>query len=326
MKSWHTTLLSGALLAATGPVPSARAQEALERVRLGAEILARWAPRLEDGGAELRGALPKLSPERLAAVAKAESTADLRAAVFGKGGPLALGDDDSDLVYFPLTPCRLADTRNTPTGPVPIAAGTGRQFEANNNLGAQGGEPAGCGVPQTDPAALAVTITAVNPQGPGNLRAYPVGTAAPPVASAVNYALPGSGLNLANTTMVPLLQDPSNAFEFAIRADVSTVHVVVDVVGYFLSPLRAAPPCVTVSNRATIPVGFSLTFSTPTCPAGTTLTGGGADTNLASRDVRIHRSEPNASGAHWTCGARNFLATEWTLFDCSARCCQTPGR
>src|SRR5687767_4579740 len=165
-------------------------------------------------------------------LAAPEEGAPARArAASGTPEPQALGDDDSDLVYFPLTPCRLVDTRNTPTGPVPIAAGTAVPFEANNDLGAQGGEVAGCGVPQNDPAALAVTITAVNPQGPGNLRAYPAGVATPPNASVVNYALPGSGLNLANTTVLPLLQDPLEEHEFVIRADASAVHVVVDVVG-----------------------------------------------------------------------------------------------
>jgi hypothetical protein len=305
---------------------AAAQEETFERARVRAEILARWSPGLEDGGAELRGVLEKLSPGSLTAAAKAKSPADLRSAVFGERGPLALGDGDSDLVYFPLTPCRLVDTRNTVTGPVPIAAGTAQEFEANNSLGAQGGAVAGCGVPQTDPAALAVTITATSPQGPGNLRAYAAGVATPPLASVLNYALPGSGLNLANTTIVPLLQDSTNPFEFAIRADVSTVHVVVDVVGYFFSPVRAPLVCETFFARGTIPADGTATVSSPACPLGSVLTGGGCDTNTASPDVSVFRSEPNSAGTGWTCGARNGAPGAWLAFDSMVRCCSTPGR
>jgi hypothetical protein len=311
-----------AALAAAGP---AAGSEAPDRARASAEVLARWSPRLPDGGAELRGVLPELSEKALAAVAKAETKAELNAAVFGRSGPLALGDDNSDLVYFPLTPCRLVDTRNTATGPAPIGAGTAQQFDANENLGAQGGEPAGCGVPSVDPAALALTITAVNPQGPGNLRAYAAG-ATPPLASAVNYALPGSGLNLANTTIVPLLQDSANAFEFAIRADASTVHVVVDVVGYFFSPMTAPLECFTTTTLATLPVSVGGTNVSVTCTAGTTLTGGGCNTNLTNDNIVVYRSEPNSTGTGWTCGVRSFLTQQWPNFEATARCCATPGR
>jgi hypothetical protein len=320
-------LMLMAALAAGPPRMAAPQDEAWERARVSAEILARWSPGLEDGGAELRGVLAKLSAERLAAAAQAKSPADLGTAVFGRPGPLALGDSDSDLVYFPLAPCRLADTRNTPTGPVPVAAGTARPFDANNNLAAQGGAAAGCAVPQADPAALAVTITAVNPQGPGNLRAYPAGAATPPNASVVNYALPGSGLNLANTTILPLLQDVASVDEFAIRADVSAVHVVVDVVGYFLSPGRAPLACQTLSARGTIAANNISTVDSPACPAGTAPTGGGGHV-VSDPDVSLYRSEPNeTTGTGWTCTARSNAAGAYLMgLECSVRCCSTPGR
>jgi hypothetical protein len=315
-----------AVLATGAPLSAAPRKEALDRARASAEILARWAPGLEDGGTELRGVLAKLTPEGLAAAARAKSPADLRTAVFGRTGPLALGDDDSDLVFFPLWPCRLVDTRNTPTGPVPIAAGTARQFEANGNLAPQGGAAAGCEVPLTDPAALAVTITAINPQGPGNLRAYPAGVATPPNASVVNYGLPGSGLNLANTTILPLLQDATIEDEFAIRADVSTVHVVVDVVGYFLSPTRAPLVCETRSARGTISANTVSNVDSPACPAGTMLAGGGGH-GVSDPNVSVFRSEPNSSGTGWSCSARSVAAGSYLMgLECSARCCSTPGR
>jgi hypothetical protein len=211
--------------------PAPRKQ--VDRSALSADILARWSGSLRDGGAELRGALEKVSPDALAAASKADSLAALDAALFGRAvDPLFVGDTNSDLVFFPLVPCRLVDTRFVTGGPAPIVPGSPRDFEANLNLGPQGGNAAGCGVPSLDPAAIQVTITAVNPTGTGNLRAYPVGSPVPN-ASVVNYALPGTGLNLANTTTLPILQSGASATEFTIQADASTTHVVVDVVGYF---------------------------------------------------------------------------------------------
>jgi hypothetical protein len=328
MKTLEGLALMALLMAASAPrsaAPAESQEEALDRVRLSADILARWSPHAEDGGAELRAVLAKLGPEALAAAAKAESPAEVDAAVFSRLGPLAFGDNNSDLVYFPLTPCRLVDTRLIPAGPSPLAAGTPRSFDAHDsNLAAQGGSAAGCGVPDPDPAALAVTITAVNPQGAGNLRAYGASASAvAPTASVLNYALPGSGLNLANTTILPLLQTSLSPFEFTIRADVSTVHVVVDVVGYFLSPLRTPLVCQTVSDSFPVHPNSSYGSHSPLCPAGTTLTGGGVVATSSS--IRILRSNADATSHRWRCTAANEGSTAGYL-TCEARCCSTPGR
>jgi len=91
----------------------------------------------------------------------------------------------------------------------------------------------GCAIPDIDPAALAVTITAVN------------------------------------TTILPILQDVGTAEEFTIRADVSAVHVVVDVVGSLWAPVRAVLVCQTVSATGAIPANNIATVNSPPCPAGT---------------------------------------------------------
>lgn len=307
-------------------VAAASQEEAFDRDRARAEILARWSPGLADGGVELRGVLAKLNPQALAAAAQAQTPEELNVAVFGPTAPLGLGDAGSDLVYFPLAPCRLVDTRIIPTGPSPIAAGSTRSFDVNNDLASQGGAAAGCNVPPDDPAAVAVTITAANPEGPGNLRAYPTGSPVPG-ASVLNYGLPGSGLNLANTTIVPLNQNTFNPYEFNIRADVSTVHVVVDVVGYFFSPVATQVTCQTVSQSGTIPANGSAAFASPACPAFHVLTGGGYDTGLAgSPQIWVYRSRPEFDGSRWVCSARSTLAVPVSGFSCMARCCKGPGR
>jgi hypothetical protein len=94
----------------------------------------------------------------------------------------------------------------------------------------QGGKPGGCGIPETA-SAVAVNLVAVNPTGPGNLRAWPFGLPVP-LASAINYAsIPA--LNLANGIIVPLCEGAFCPFDFRIQADISATHLVADVFGYF---------------------------------------------------------------------------------------------
>jgi hypothetical protein len=317
-------LMAGAVIAS--PRWASPQPEAQDRATLGRELLARWSARLEDGGAELRGALEELPLETLAAMAGAESKADLARAMFGEPGPLAFGDADTDLVYFPLAPCRLADTRSFSTGPTPLGDGASAPFSVNNLLEAQGGNPAGCGVPQADPGAVAVTVTAVNSAGPGHLRLYPVGTT-PDVASAVvNHGLAGSGLNLANTTVVALTRGPE-PYEFMVQGNGNAAHVVIDVVGYFRRPTATALVCQTVSRQRAVAASATVGFGSPACPNNTTLTGGGLDTYLQNIELRAQplRSLPNASGTGWACLVHNPTNRSW-ISTCRARCCQTAGR
>ncbi|HEX6737339.1 MAG TPA: hypothetical protein VF310_03595, partial [Vicinamibacteria bacterium] len=135
----------------------------------------------------------------------------------------------ANLLYTPLTPCRIADTR---VG-APLAVGVPRDLRVTGlGLEGQGGSAAGCQVPATATVAL-LNLVAVNPTGPGNLRAW-APPAAPPQASALNYAaVPGAGLNLANALPVAICTFGVCPAELRIQADGSATHVVVDVLGYF---------------------------------------------------------------------------------------------
>jgi hypothetical protein len=86
--------------------------------------------------------------------------------------PLNLGDTNADLVYTPVNPCRIIDTRvagGALTGGTP---GPTRQFKVAGSAGfdAQGGNVSGCGVPIGATAVL-VNFVAVNAQGAGTMRA-----------------------------------------------------------------------------------------------------------------------------------------------------------
>jgi hypothetical protein len=146
--------------------------------------------------------------------------------------PTALGDATRDLVYSPIAPCRIVDTR---VGSGPLTTGFPRNFYVAgvDGFSSQGGNPAGCGLPRGPATAAVVNFVAVNPSGPGNLRAWAYGGSAP-TASIINYA--AVGMNIANAVVVPLCDVGSSTCipgDITVQADVSGTHLVADVVGYF---------------------------------------------------------------------------------------------
>lgn len=134
------------------------------------------------------------------------------------------------LSYFPVTPCRLWDTR----GPVgerggpKMGANTERCFPVHGI----------CQVPTTAQAA-AINLTVAAATDFGNLRAFPSGTTAP-IASVLNFR--GDGAAVANGTIIPIGADG----RVCIRVDMPAgstgqVHVLGDVFGYFAPPVPLLP-------------------------------------------------------------------------------------
>ncbi|MGH9336460.1 MAG: hypothetical protein ACRD21_22210, partial [Vicinamibacteria bacterium] len=152
--------------------------------------------------------------------------------------PLAFGSPLVDLVFTPVVPCRLLDTRLA--GGI-MGANTTRDFRVTGSgLDVQGGNAAGCGIPFGPAKAAIVNFTAVTPTGAGNLRAYAWDSPAPaaPLAATQNYGLVSGQIAFNNGTAVPLCNtgSPPCTFDIIISNHVSSTHVVADIVGYF-SPL-----------------------------------------------------------------------------------------
>jgi len=123
------------------------------------------------------------------------------------------------LYYYSVTPCRLLDTRLPGQGPA-LTSGVSRVVTATG---------ASCGIPAIA-GAIAVNITAVGSTDAGNLRLYP-GDGAVPTTSALNFA---AGQTRANNGVFALAGNGTGTL--AILATVigaGTVHVVLDVTGYF---------------------------------------------------------------------------------------------
>jgi len=144
-----------------------------------------------------------------------------------------LGASGRDLVYTPVTPCRIIDTRSAGG---PIGGNTQRDFLVSGtaNFPAQGGTAGGCGIPEGATGAM-LNFVAVEPAGPGDLRAWPFGQPVPG-ASIINYAAV-AGLNIANGVAVPLCNQATAActFDVSVQADVNGTQLVVDVLGFLQS-------------------------------------------------------------------------------------------
>jgi hypothetical protein len=118
-----------------------------------------------------------------------------------------------------LTPCRAIDTRDpfgTYGGPA-LTANSTRTFPLANR----------CGIPATA-TAVAVNVTVINGTDAGSLRLFPAGTA-PPSAETIYY----SAWQLrANNGLIPLAPGANLAARPA-QTSGGSVHMVIDVVGYF---------------------------------------------------------------------------------------------
>lgn len=311
------------------------AEKIVQRWEAAARQSGRWDERWHK---DLTDALSNLSPDNLLAANKAE-TFETMMAVLAQGpqavtakpassaaastlqaqdtviAPLALGSFSSDLVYTPVTPCRIVDTRNA-GGPIPI--NTQRTFDMDgSDFSAQGGFAGPCGIPFGVATAVAMTITATQPTTGGNFRAWALGAA--PVATVLNFA---AGQTVANTTIVPV--SPGGGADFTIASS-ATSHVVVAVVGYFSAPIATALDCIQVSSAVTVVAVNVWTNVDVACPAGRTVTGGGhyVPEGTLGRPGVWTDALPNGNGWRtWVDNQTNGGRSVQTF----AMCCRIPGR
>lgn len=129
--------------------------------------------------------------------------------------------------YYAVTPCRVVDTRRatgTDGGPA-LTANASRNFQVQGL----------CGVP-VGAAAVTLNVTIVSPSlstTGGFATLYPSGGAIPGV-STINFTNATSAL--ANGAIVPLSTnaDDIGVFFNAYNSGTGTVHIVLDVTGYFM--------------------------------------------------------------------------------------------
>ncbi len=223
-----------------------------------------------------------------------------------------LGDTFGDLVYTPVQPCRIVDTRLTGAGP--IAAAGSRNFIGINatSFATQGGSATNCNTFNVAATALAINVTAVTPTGNGYTTVFPYNTTQP-LAAAITYATGA----IVNNTVIAQIPNPLSSFDFTIYTFVSS-HYVVDIVGYFAPPLATALQCVdTAQATATLIAGSAGISVAPACAAGYTPT----STNCAVSNLELLLAAAN----NGICAGNNKGLSD-AILRASRTCCRVPGR
>jgi hypothetical protein len=225
-----------------------------------------------------------------------------------------IGSIDKDLVYTPVTPCRVLDTRPSQGGSGPISAGgTGSYYAAGlASYASYGGSATNCGlsIGTNNIAAVAVNFTVVTPASAGYITVYPyAGTQ--PTASTLNFT---AGAILANSAIVKVSQNGLTAMSIFSTA---TTDVIADVVGYYSKPVATALQCEdTPSVNVVIPAGGQNNAFASACTSGYTQTATNCESNWPMPIVFSHNG---------ICSARNNGTASETL-SATRTCCRIPGR
>lgn len=314
----------------TGVAPEAM------RAELSGELLKRWSPYVEktygtSGAAwsarmsatlkaadisNLERAITASSYEAMSAGLMGRTLADVsrpKAGVVGK----ALGSSGSDLVYTPITPCRIVDTRLVGGALAAQSTRSFRSFTATD-FSSQGGAPSNCGIP-ANVSAISAKITSPLPAGNGYFTAYPFGEAQP-FASSLNYNL---GLTLSDETHIRLCR-PGCSSEFNVFTFAQS-QLVIDVTGYYAEPEATALDCTIAQQSGNLALLGGLQPKFVNCPAGYTATGGGCGGPLG---ITVSNSEPNALAGQpigWKCDLVGSLLSVIS-YQVNATCCRVPGR
>lgn len=277
MKSIRTALvlaLAGALAA-----PAVLAGDTEERATLAQQLTHRWSAHVEEAyqqpgprwSGEMAPLLASVPLDDLRAAAAASDFQAMNNALLGKAGgedgTQAFGDADADLLFVPVTPCRLLDTRVAGGA---IAANSTRGFDvtAVSNYSFQGGDASNCGVGDKGSfAAAVINFTVVTPSAAGYITAFPFG-GTQPLAATVNYTAGDIRGNLATVK----LDQGAAANEMSVYTFAQT-HLVADIVGYFRNPSAPVMECTnTALNIELVPAGGTANVFAPACAAGYTPT------------------------------------------------------
>jgi hypothetical protein len=165
------------------------------------------------------------------------------------------GSNASGLQFYPLTPCRVADTRS-PAGPLggpSMSGGTSRAFPVQSSA---------CSIPAAA-QAYSLNVTVVPQVGLGYLTIWPSGQTQP-LVSTLNSS---TGAVTANAAIVPA----GTSGEVSIYVSNNT-DVILDVNGYFAAPasgglsLYTATPCRVLDTR-TAAGAFSGVLVVPVEPS-----------------------------------------------------------
>lgn len=292
-----------------------------------ADILAAWGadPNVAE---QLELSLMVADDDQILAASEASSLEEVNAILLGAPvasgelvGPAALGSTSGDLTFTPVTPCRIIDTR---LAGGPLTGGATREFFVYGNLGAsQGGTNCASPVGEPSGAHLAVTVIPLVAGG-GNLRLYPANVATPN-AAIINYTNPTTIANAVTTKTFRSIGP--REIEFWTN---KSVHIIVDVMGYYSPPGRTLPDNYSAHGTiVTVNNGANGTAYSPYCPSGYRMTGGGHLVNVFVNGFDIVGQRPTPTGynqnSRWLVQVRNASGAARTIRSYIV-CGRVPGR
>jgi Zn-dependent metalloprotease len=147
--------------------------------------------------------------------AQPNPTGTPRSAILTLGGQTFTVYQGGEADFYTLEPCRLFDTR----AGTAMTSGAIRVFDVAGL----------CGIPSTA-KAVSINLTTVSPTSLGYISLFPGGVAGT-LASSINFP---AGTTRANNAIVTLSPDGAGKIQgLAVMVGVGTVHLVVDVNGYF---------------------------------------------------------------------------------------------
>jgi len=133
--------------------------------------------------------------------------------------------DSGATSFYTLPPCRLLDTRLAASQLPPGPYGGPALPPVSERVLVVAGR---CGIPSAA-KAVALNVTAASPPAAGNVSLFP-GDVAAPLVSTINFT---AGLTRANNAVVRLASSGSGTLALRNNTAGQSVHVVVDVSGYF---------------------------------------------------------------------------------------------
>jgi hypothetical protein len=232
-----------------------------------------------------------------------------------------IGSLSSDLVFTPVTPCRIMDTRNPGSKSGILAAGSTRGFYAWANFFTdQGGAATSCNtLAGVNEAAIVVNFTVVTPDTAGYMTVYPADAAVRPTAATVNFA---AGDVVGNNATLKVAQVAlGDGFKIYTT---SNTHVVADIVGYYSKPVATALQVTEVSTSTAQTTFFAVTSGA--CPAGYSVTGAGYNWTSGATDVWFWQVSPQTATNDVLCRGNVNRAGAASTITCTAICSRIPGR
>ena len=196
----------------------------------------------------------------------------------------ALGDQLASLVFTPISPCRVVDTRGSGARAGIMAAGETRTFDlrAAGFTEGQGGQTACSQLPTFQFKAWAVNITAVGYSSPGHITVWPYNFPKP-ATSFMNFF--PTAYAVANAGTVTGCGGCADSINVSVAA---STHVIIDVMGYYGEATPFATGAMTdfAGTQVTgiVPGGAATAFG-PDCPTGTVFVSGAVDTNSSAGNV-----------------------------------------